>query len=153
MLHFRRPVPDQICAIGTSVSCVFVAAPCGQELVCNAGVMNCEMNNLKEMDSKKERRMKSTKWWLNTSLLAASIVLPAQAGTFSNNFDTGALPPGTATNSNTTGGAFLETTGGVGNSGCLKLTKNINSENGSFIIDDLDAGSPIYGFDVTFKLR
>src|SRR5690242_10728688 len=101
----------------------------------------------------KERPMKRLKWHCYTGLLAVAMVLPAKAGTFTSNFDSGALPPGTATNSNTTGGAFLDTTGGVGNSGCLKLTKNINSENGSFIVDDLDAGSPIYGFDVTFKLR
>jgi hypothetical protein len=79
--------------------------------------------------------------------------MSAQAGTFTTNFNTGALPAGSHTNANSNGGAYLELTGGVGDSGCLKLTKNINSQNGSFILDDLDAGQPIYGFDMTFKLR
>src|SRR5215470_5038080 len=97
--------------------------------------------------------MKTLRRCLQTGLLLAAASLSARAGTFTNDFNSGALPPGTATNANTAGGAFLETTGGVGNSGCLKLTKNINSQNGSFILDDLDAGQPIYGFDATFKLR
>src|SRR5262245_40358680 len=87
-------------------------------------------------------------------LLLAATVLTAQANTFFfSDFNTGALPVGTHTNANANGGAFLELTGGVGDSGCLKLTKAVNGQNGSFIIDDLDSGSPIYGFDVTFKLR
>src|SRR5207302_916873 len=68
-----------------------------------------------------------------------------------------ALPPGSHTNSNIStggsGGAYLEGTGGVGDSGCLKICKTINSQNGSFILDDLDAGNPIYGFDISFNVR
>src|SRR2546422_1072212 len=86
-------------------------------------------------------------------LLLTAAPLSAQAGSFSSDFNSGALPPGTHTNANVNGGAYLELTGGVGDSGCLKLTKNINGQNGSFILDDLDAGQPIYGFDVTFKVR
>src|SRR5437867_3232229 len=90
-----------------------------------------------------------------TGLLLSGLALAAsvQAGSFTADFNTGALPPGTHTNFNANGGAYLELTGGIGDSGCLKLTKNINSQNGSFILDDLDAGAPIYGFDATFKLR
>src|SRR5437867_246074 len=90
-----------------------------------------------------------------TGLLLSGLALAAsvQAGSFTADFNTGALPPGTHTNFNANGGAYLELTGGVGDSGCLKLTKNINGQNGSFILDDLDAGQPIYGFDITYKLR
>jgi hypothetical protein len=90
---------------------------------------------------------------LATGLLLSGLALSVRAGTFSTDFNTGALPAGSHTNANANGGAYLELTGGVGDSGCLKLTKNINSQNGSFILDDLDAGQPIYGFDATFKVR
>src|SRR5207302_9288731 len=39
------------------------------------------------------------------------------------------------------------------NSGVLKITKAINGQSGSFVIDDLDAGQPVYGFDLTAKVR
>src|SRR6266566_9279468 len=90
---------------------------------------------------------------LRTGFLLSGVALTVRAGSFSTDFNTGALPAGTHTNAVAAGGAYLELTGGVGDSGCLKLTKNINSQNGSFILDDLDAGQPIYGFDATFKLR
>src|SRR5437588_13094605 len=97
--------------------------------------------------------MKNPKQCLPIGLLLAASLLSARAGTFFSDFNSGALPPGTHTNANAAGGAFLELTGGVGDSGCLKLTKNVNSQNGSFILDDLDAGGTIYGFDVTYKVR
>lgn len=97
--------------------------------------------------------MPSMKSILRTGLLLSGLVLSAQGGTFSTDFNSGALPAGSHTNANSNGGAYLELNGGIGDSGCLKLTKNINSQNGSFILDDLDAGQPIYGFDATFKLR
>ena len=90
---------------------------------------------------------------LRKGFLLSGVALTVQAGSFSTDFNSGALPAGSHTNANAQGGAYLELTGGVGNSGCLKLTKNINSQNGSFILEDLDAGQPIYGFDATFKLR
>lgn len=96
--------------------------------------------------------MTRLKKYIPICLLSAA-ALSVRAGTFSNNFNTGDLPPGTYTNANAGGGAYLELTGGVGDSGCLKLTKNINGQQGSFILDDLDAGNPIYGFDITFKVR
>src|SRR5215471_8534921 len=78
---------------------------------------------------------------LRTGFLLSGFALSVQAGSFSADFNTGALPAGSHTNANSQGGAYLE------------LTKNINGQNGSLILDDLDAGQPIYGFDATFKLR
>src|SRR4030095_13360797 len=72
----------------------------------------------------------------------------ALAGSFSNDFNNG-LPANTAV----FGNAVVETTGGAGNSGVLKLTKSINSQSSSFIIEDFDAGAPIYGFDLSCKVR
>ncbi len=101
--------------------------------------------------------MKTLRQCLQTGLLLAATTLSARAGSFFSDFNSGVLPPGTHTNSNIggggSGGAYLELTGGVGDSGCLKLTKNSNSQNGSFILDDLDSGNQIYGFDVTYKVR
>ena len=72
------------------------------------------------------------------------------AGTFSSDFNSGTTAPaGTTLN----GTSVIEATGGVGNSGVLKLTKAINDQSGSFVIDDRDAGSPVYGFDLTARLR
>src|SRR5438105_6744569 len=87
--------------------------------------------------------------YFQTGLLVAATALSARAGTFFNDFNSGALPAGTHIN----GTAVIELTGGVGDSGSLKLTKNINSQQGSFILDDLDSGNQIYGFDATFKMR
>src|SRR5215831_1557913 len=98
-------------------------------------------------------KLTSSKQYLQIGIFLAAAAITVQAGTFFSDFNTGGLPAGSHTNANTAGGAYLELTGGVGDSGCLKLTKSINSQNGSFILDDLDSGSPIYGFDVTFKVR
>src|SRR5437879_10241089 len=99
--------------------------------------------------------MKYPRFYLSTTLFvaAAATMFSAQAGTFFSDFNTGALPSGSHTNAGGSGGGYLELTGGVGDSGCLKICKTINSQNGSFILDDLDAGSPIYGFDMTFNVR
>ena len=101
--------------------------------------------------------MVSLKRYFQVGLFLTAATLSAQAGTFFSDFNTGLLPAGTHTNSNIssggTGGAYLELSGGIGDSGCLKLTKNLTSQNGSFILDDLDSGNPIYGFDVTYKVR
>ena len=45
-------------------------------------------------------------------LLLTAAPLSAQAGSFSSDFNSGALPPGTHTNANAAGGAYLELTGG-----------------------------------------
>ena len=85
-----------------------------------------------------------------TMLGLAAASLPTWAGTFSNDFNAGTnAPPGTTLN----GSAVIEATGGENNSGALKLTKAINGQSGSFVIDDLDAGAPVYGFDLTANVR
>src|ERR1035437_8479388 len=101
----------------------------------------------------KELFMINLKQCFHIGLFLAAATLSARAGRFSSDFNSGALPPGPHTNASGSGGAYLELTGGVGDSGCLKLTKNSNDQHGSFILDDLDSGNPIYGFDVTYKVR
>ncbi len=54
----------------------------------------------------------------------------ASAATFFTDFNSG-LPAGTEIFNN----AIISTNGGDTNSGCLMLTTNVNSQNGSFIID------------------
>jgi hypothetical protein len=97
--------------------------------------------------------IKNLKQCLSIGLFLAAATLSARAGSFFSDFNSGTLPPGTHANSSGSGGAYLEPTGGVGDSGCFKITKNINDQHGSLILDDLDGGNPIYGFDATFKLR
>src|SRR5262245_51038455 len=91
--------------------------------------------------------------WLNQFSCATLLLCAASstfAGTFSSNFNSGTTaPPGSTVN----GSTVIETTGGIENSGVLKLTKAINDQSGSFVIDDLDGGNPVYGFDLTAKLR
>ena len=95
--------------------------------------------------------------YFQVGLFLTAATLSAQAGTFFSDFNSGALPPGTHTNSNISsggsGGAYLELSGGVSDSGCFKITKNLNSQNGALILDDLDSGNPIYGFDLSFNVR
>ena len=73
-----------------------------------------------------------------------------KAGTFTNDFNLSTnAPPGTTLN----GTAFIDMTGGVDNSGVLKLTRAVNGQAASFVIDDLDGGALVYGFDLTAKVR
>ena len=82
-------------------------------------------------------------------LLLAAASLSARAGSFSTNFDsTTTAPPGTTLYGN----AAITAAGGVGDSGCLKLTTAIGGQSSSFILDDLDAGAPIFGFDVAYDV-
>src|SRR5438128_1165566 len=97
--------------------------------------------------------MTNLKQCFQTGLLLAATTLSVRAGSFFSDFNTGALPAGTHTNSGGSGGAYLELTGGVGDSGCFKITKSVNGQNGSLVLDDLDSGNPIYGFDVSFNVR
>jgi hypothetical protein len=88
---------------------------------------------------------------------AAALVLAAPqtyAGVFSANFnECSTLPCTPPLGSAVYGTTVIEPTGGVGDSGVLKLTKALPSQQGSFVIDDLDAGQPVNGFDLRFKLR
>ena len=70
-----------------------------------------------------------------------------QAVTFASDFNSG-LPAGTMTNGN----AFVDTVGGVTNSGVLKLTTNGGSLNGWFAISNLTPGKLVSSFTADFKV-
>src|SRR6266545_1220657 len=70
-----------------------------------------------------------------------------RAATFSTDFNSG-LPPGASVY----GTAVVDSAGGVGDSGVLKLTPALPSQQGSFLIDDLDGGAPIASFSATFQM-
>ena len=75
------------------------------------------------------------------------MLTPAQAGTFNADFNDNQVPIGTALYGNQGDG-----NAGVVEDGVLKLTKGVVSQNGGFVIDDLDSGATISGFTATFKL-
>ena len=82
------------------------------------------------------------------AILIGGIAAPdLEAGNFFATFDNG-VPPNTAI----FGSAVVETTGGVNNSGVLKLTKNLAGQQGSFIVPDFDAGVPVVAFTARFKV-
>jgi hypothetical protein len=74
---------------------------------------------------------------------------PAFATDF-NTFNPLAPPASTWLNGSAT--AYNDSSGGVNNSGVLKLTTATPSQISTFIIDDLNGGQPIGGFTATFKL-
>ena len=80
-------------------------------------------------------------------LVSLTAVLTASAGTFTANFNSG-LPANTAVYGN----AFVDTTGGPDNSGCLKMTTNAVNQTAGFIINDLESGAAIDAFTATFQL-
>ena len=73
---------------------------------------------------------------------------PGQAGSFNSDFNSG-LPTGASL----LGSAKVDATNGVANSGVLRLTSATNSQQGVFLLADLDQGKLIEGFDATFKMR
>src|SRR5438552_479629 len=87
------------------------------------------------------------------ALIATAIVLLgsaplAKAGSFFSDFESG-QPANTAV----FGSALVDTTGGLGGGGCLKLTDTGASEVGVFIItNDLDSGAPVMSFAASFKM-
>ncbi len=94
------------------------------------------------------KSMKNSLKRMSVAVLLASPIL-ARAGTFSSNFDDAQVPTGSAI----FGNAVVEPAGGVNNSGVLKLTKAANGQQSAFIIEDVDAGAPVYGVSVNFKAR
>jgi hypothetical protein len=72
----------------------------------------------------------------------------AVAANFSTDFNSG-LPAG----ANVYGNAMVDASGGVGNSGALKLTTADASQIGSFVLPDLDGGALVEGFTANFKAR
>ncbi|MFO1501467.1 MAG: hypothetical protein U1G07_24275 [Verrucomicrobiota bacterium] len=63
-------------------------------------------------------------------------------------FDDGEVPGGTSVY----GTALVDPAGGFGAGGGLILTTNLNGQNGSFVIDDLNPGSAVASFTLAFKL-
>src|SRR4051812_32356866 len=84
-----------------------------------------------------------------TPLLAAALLVPLQAGTFSNNFDT---DPGAAVTLDGTAKWFDNGNG----TGYIYLTGPVvmnPAENGEITIGDLDNGDQVGGFTATFKMQ
>ena len=92
--------------------------------------------------------MNNLKQCFHIGLFLAAATLSARAGSFSANFDNGMAPPGTTLYGN----AAIAASGGVDDSGCLELTTAVNGESSSFVLDDLDSGQPIFGFDVSYDV-
>ena len=93
---------------------------------------------------------------LSTTIPALFLATSIHGGTFSANFNDGLLPAGTLVFGGGDNPSYLpvvEAPGGVGDTACLKLTKNANGQWGSFIIEDVDAGAAVYGVRATFMAR
>ncbi|HRY51922.1 MAG TPA: hypothetical protein P5186_28150 [Candidatus Paceibacterota bacterium] len=83
-----------------------------------------------------------------------ALAAPVNAGTFNANFDNSQVPTESQVFGNSDGSWLpMVEAGGVGNTPCLKLTKNVNSQYGSFVIDDLDGGANVYGIRASFMAR
>src|SRR4051812_48803601 len=87
-------------------------------------------------------------WRLAVGGLALAGVIDLRARSFSSNFNDGQPPEVWFT-----GTAFWSDTGGVGNSGVVKLTEAVNGQMGSMLINDLDGGSEITGFTARWKMK
>jgi hypothetical protein len=71
--------------------------------------------------------------------------LPPPTASF--DFNDGTVPAGAAV----FGNAFVDTTGGVDNSGVIKLTVNVNGQTGSFIVNDVAGGQRVCSMTTSFK--
>jgi hypothetical protein len=87
--------------------------------------------------------------WVVLSSLVALAAISARAGSFSADFNSGTVPAGMTL----LGGATNDVSGGPDGSGCLKLTAAAASQNGGFVLDDLDAGNRIETFTATFNMH
>lgn len=88
--------------------------------------------------------------WVPCGTVSGAILSAAAlAGTFNANFNDAAVPAG----SQVFDSANIASSGGVGGTGCLRLTTAVNGQSGAFIIEDLDGGLPVYGFRATFMAR
>ncbi|MGC8830009.1 MAG: PA14 domain-containing protein, partial [Verrucomicrobiia bacterium] len=79
------------------------------------------------------------------AVIAVSGVAPQ---TFATDFESG-LPA----NAQVYGSAVVDTTGGVNNSACLKLTPALGNQAGSLVIGELTPGKLVSGFTASFKIR
>ena len=68
-------------------------------------------------------------------------------------FNDGLVPPGTTLISGA-GGGYVDSSGGVTNSGVLKLTDNnpAGGQTGTFLIDDVDSGQSVSAFTAHFSM-
>src|SRR2546422_3960356 len=82
------------------------------------------------------------------SLLGVSISWLSYGAAFQSDFNSG-LPPGSSVYGNT----LVDTSGGVGNSGVLKVTAAANNQLGGFIVEDIAGGNAITNFTITYKLN
>ena len=87
-----------------------------------------------------------------TTLLATAIAVigslaSAQAGSFFADFNDGLVPA----NATVYGDAAVMASGGYTNSGFLQLTTLVGGQNAAFIINDLEAGTPVVSFTASFK--
>lgn len=89
------------------------------------------------------------------ALLAAAF--PLHAGTFTANFNDGQVPVGAAVYGTGEGanpiGGVVESTGGVDNTGCFKLTRAVTGQAGSMVIADLDGGADVNSVTATWMMR
>ena len=91
---------------------------------------------------------------INTSLLATALaaigsLASAQAGSFFADFNDGLLPA----NATAYGNANVQGSGGYTNSGYLQLTTTSpGGQASSFILNDLDAGTPVVSFTASYKV-
>jgi hypothetical protein len=87
-------------------------------------------------------------WCAAISLAGLAAPACLMAGSLSLNFDDGQVPP----EGIVVGSAVVEDSGGFAG-GALKLVKNVNGLQGSFLIQDLDGGAPVNSVNATFKAR
>ena len=73
----------------------------------------------------------------------------ASAGNILYNFDDGLVPAGASVH----GVSSVTGTGGVGDSGVMRINDALNSQQGGFHISEFDGGVPALGFDVSFNAR
>ena len=71
------------------------------------------------------------------------------AATFTADFNSGTAPSG----STLAGNATVTDTGGVSNSGVLRLTENIGGQFSAWIVSDFSGGSAVNAFTATLKLE
>jgi hypothetical protein len=82
---------------------------------------------------------------LGTDLSAKADLVVNPGAQFCVDFNTGPVPP-----ARLLGNAFIDKTGGVGNSGALKLTIATNGQIGSILIPNPNGGLPVQSFSAQF---
>src|SRR2546423_1628127 len=83
---------------------------------------------------------------LLSTLISSSV---SYGAAFQSDFNSGTVPSGSAVYGN----ALVDTSGGVGGSGVLKVTTAGNNQSGTFLVEDIAAGNPITNFIVSYKLN